>query len=78
MPGGRGVGRGSGGIGRGSGSGRGGGMGSTGKCVCMKCGYSTIKKAGIPCIDERCPTCGNVLFREGGTHYNKAKKNKEV
>jgi len=67
-------GRGGGGSGRRSGSGRGGGMGSLGKCVCVKCGYSSPKKAGIPCMEEKCPKCGNVLLRQDGAHYNKATK----
>ena len=74
MPEGRGSNRTGRGMGRGSGSGRGLGMGIVGNCVCVKCGYSTPKKAGVPCVEERCPKCNNILFREGGEHYNKAKK----
>jgi hypothetical protein len=74
MPGGRGTGRGGGGMGRGSGSGRGMGMGAVGQCVCVKCGYSAPKKAGVPCMEEKCPKCGTILLREGGTHFNRAKK----
>ncbi len=75
MPNGRGSGR-SGGMGRRSGSGGGRGLGPSGKCVCMKCGYSAPKRAGVPCLDERCPTCGAALVREGGAHYQQSVKNK--
>ena len=60
----------------GSGKGKGGGMGFMGNCVCVKCGYSTFKKPGIPCMDETCPKCGAVLLREGGKHHKKAVKSK--
>ena len=67
-----------GGRGRGSGGGR--GLGVSGNCVCMKCGYSASKRAGIPCLDERCPTCGAALVREGGAHHQQSlkKSNKEA
>jgi len=42
-------------------------------CICIKCSYTSIKKRGIPCMEEKCPTCGAVLLREGGYHYQKAK-----
>lgn len=64
-----------GGRGRGSGGGR--GLGAYGTCVCLKCGYSMVKKAGKPCLDERCPTCGTALVREGGTHFQQSVKNKK-
>jgi hypothetical protein len=67
-------GRGGSGGGRRSGSGRGRGMGPSGDCICVKCGYSSPKKAGVPCLDERCPKCGTALVREGGAHYQQAKK----
>ena len=57
---------------------RGGGLGPVGQCVCVKCGYTIPKKTRVPCMNETCPNCGTVLFREGGTHYLNAKKNKEV
>jgi hypothetical protein len=64
-----------GGRGRGSGGGR--GLGASGRCVCMKCGYSASKNIGIPCLDERCPSCGSALVREGGAHYQQSIKNKK-
>jgi len=76
MPNARGRGRGAGGMGRGSGFGKGRGMGLEGNCVCLKCGFSTTKKANIPCLDERCPSCGITLVREGGEHYIRGMKNK--
>lgn len=57
--------------------GSGGGMGAVGNCVCVKCGYSTTKKPGTPCMQEKCPNCGTVLMREGGNHYNNAVKNRK-
>jgi len=60
------------------------GMGSSGNCVCIKCGYTATKKPGVPCREERCPKCGTALLREGGAHYSaamtamKKKKEKEV
>lgn len=53
------------------------GMGPSGRCVCLKCGYSVPKKAGVPCLDERCPSCGTALVREGGAHYRQGKANKK-
>ena len=63
-----------GGARSGGGRGRGGGMGAVGNCVCVKCGYTTAKKPGIPCLQEKCPHCGSVLMREGGKHYQQAVK----
>ncbi len=60
------------------GKGKGEGMGPIGNCVCVKCGYSTSKKPGIPCMDEKCPECGTVLLREGSPHYIIAKKKQET
>jgi ribosomal protein S27AE len=64
-----------GGGGRGGGGrGRGGGMGARGNCICVKCGYTAAKKPGTPCMQEKCPNCGSVLLREGGSHYQQAVK----
>jgi len=65
------------GGGMGGGGGRGSGMGAVGNCICVKCGYTAPKKAGIPCMQEKCPDCGAVLMREGGSHYNQAVKQKK-
>ena len=47
--------------------------GMSDRCICIKCGHTSIKKRGIPCMEEKCPTCGAVLLREGGYHHQKAK-----
>lgn len=52
------------------------GMGTTGECVCVKCGYTVKKEAGIPCLKVKCPVCGSVLLRKGGRHYNDAMEKK--
>ena len=62
MPGGRGIGSNEGGMGRGSSYGSDLDMGATGKYVCMKCGYSIPKKAGIPCMDEYAQSAGLYCF----------------
>jgi hypothetical protein len=67
--GGGGRGQGDGGMGSGSGRGGFGGLGAGGLCVCPKCGYQTPHQAGTPCLDERCPTCGVALVREGSPHH---------
>lgn len=65
------------GAGRGMGSGRGGGMGPSGNCICLKCGYAVSKRAGLPCLEEKCPRCGSALVREGGAHHQQSVKNKK-
>lgn len=85
---GRGIGKGRGqgqGIDRGSGRGMGNPegqhLGPSGVCACPKCGFEKVHKMGVKCMDEKCPNCGSVLLRKGGTHYKKAvekfKKNRE-
>ena len=80
MPGqGRGQGRGQGmkagqGSGRGGGGGRGGsgaggGMGGGGFCICLKCGRRVPHQPGVPCLQERCPSCGVAMVREGSPHH---------
>ncbi|MEN8153451.1 MAG: ferredoxin [Acidobacteriota bacterium] len=71
-----GRGRGQGGGGRRSQSGN-SGLGPSGNCACVKCGYSSPKEPRVPCMDRKCPDCGAVLFREGGSHYLSAMKNKK-
>jgi hypothetical protein len=59
---------------------QGGGMGSGGFCVCPKCDYRAPHRRGIPCQDERCPTCGAKLLREGSYHHElliEKRKNRE-
>ena len=53
-------------------------MGSGGYCVCPKCGKKGPHQRGIPCQDERCPTCGVKMLREGSDHYLLWLKKKKV
>lgn len=53
-----------------------GGMGSGGFCLCLKCGYRTPHKAGVPCMELKCPQCGKALMREGSEHYKLAAEKK--
>ena len=69
---GRGQGRGAqtGGLRRGgSAGGEGGGMGGGGFCICPKCGQREPHRPGMPCIQERCPSCGVAMVREGSPHH---------
>ena len=45
------------------------GLGSGGHCVCPKCGGRFPHRTGVPCQDERCPTCGAKMLREGSSHH---------
>lgn len=47
----------------------GGGMGSTGNCVCLGCGATAPHSPGVPCREQRCPTCGKAMIREGSQHH---------
>jgi hypothetical protein len=51
--------------------------GMKGYCICVKCGFKSNKKPGLPCMEEKCPQCGAVLLREGGDHHLSAVKNKD-
>jgi len=61
-----------GGHGRHGGGGGVGGMGSGGSCVCVACGEKVPHRPGTPCMEERCPKCGKVMFREGSAHHQAA------
>ena len=70
----QGSGRGGGrGQGRGRGMGRGlkggAGLGAEGFCICPKCGQRTVHRPGVPCLEERCPSCGVAMVREGSAHH---------
>jgi hypothetical protein len=62
---GRGMGRG-GGQGGGGGRGRGGGfaMGPGGNCVCPSCGTTAPHQVGVPCNQQKCPKCGQMMTRQ--------------
>ncbi len=40
-----------------------------GNCICIGCNQVIPHRAGKPCREERCPTCGKALMREGGYHH---------
>ena len=63
-----GAGAGKGGAGR-AGKARHGGLGAEGSCICLMCGHRIPHEPGMPCIEERCPTCGVALVREGSPHH---------
>lgn len=50
---------------RGSGRVRGRGFGPGGQCVCPFCGTDAPHKAGIPCLETKCPKCGASMTRAG-------------
>lgn len=44
-------------------------LGPGGDCVCPRCGAKVPHRRGVRCSDERCPTCGIGLLREGSEHH---------
>ena len=59
------------GLGRGSGRGFGGrgrmggfAAGSSGNCVCPKCGHKESHQTGVPCYQKKCPNCQSLMTRE--------------
>ena len=62
---GRGLGQGVGrGLGRGPGGRMGGaGLGPGGVCKCSKCGHQETQVRGQPCMNKKCPKCGNLMAR---------------
>jgi hypothetical protein len=44
-------------------------MGQGGWCVCVACGHREPHRAGVPCREGRCPTCGKAMLREGSAHH---------
>lgn len=64
-----GAGRGRGGRGNRGRGGCGSSLGAGGACICPKCGQRFPHNAGIPCIEERCPSCGVAMVREGSPHH---------
>ena len=45
------------------------GMGALGHCMCPRCGLRVPHRPGIRCGEERCPTCGVTMLREGSEHH---------
>lgn len=39
------------------------GLGPGGSCVCQACGFQVPHEQGIPCIQVRCPRCGQPMDR---------------
>ena len=44
-------------------------LGPVGFCICPKCGEKIAHRRGVPCQDERCPSCGAKMLREGSEHH---------
>lgn len=38
---------------------------AAGQCICERCGYQA-DDAGLPCFQQRCPSCGTLLERRYG------------
>ncbi|MCK5176711.1 MAG: DUF134 domain-containing protein [Candidatus Aenigmarchaeota archaeon] len=32
-------------------------------CRCPRCDYEESKKTGVPCAENKCPKCGNMMIR---------------
>ena len=47
-------------------------------CVCTECGEGIKHKIGIPCLEEKCPTCGANMVRVGSYHYRKWQKEQAI
>lgn len=44
-------------------------LGPVGFCICPKCGEKIAHRRDIPCQEERCPSCGAKMLREGSEHH---------
>jgi len=44
-------------------------MGQGGSCICPKCETRIDHRNGVRCQDERCPSCGAKMLREGSEHH---------
>lgn len=54
------------GAGFGNRKGRMGGIaaGPSGKCICQNCGATAPHQMGIPCTQQKCPRCNNLMVRK--------------
>ena len=52
-------------------------LGPAGNCVCLACGATKPHVPGVPCMQERCPSCGKAMMREGSTHHLASVANQE-
>jgi hypothetical protein len=43
--------------------------GPGGDCICLGCGARVCHRAGVRCIEERCPHCGKAMVREGSVPH---------
>ena len=49
-------------------------MGEGGYCICLKCEIRLEHIKGNPCQAEKCPECGEQMFRENSYHHLNKKK----
>ncbi|OPY69956.1 MAG: hypothetical protein A4E57_00834 [Syntrophorhabdaceae bacterium PtaU1.Bin034] len=42
---------------------RGRGAGPGTEVVCSRCGTKAPKERGVPCFEQKCPTCGSAMAR---------------
>ncbi len=47
-------------------------------CICPECGVKIPHRRGIPCQNEKCPDCGNEMFREGSFHHKQWMKKQKA
>ncbi|MEN8121195.1 MAG: DUF134 domain-containing protein [Bacteroidota bacterium] len=49
-------------------------MGIGGFCICLKCEIRLEHIKGHPCQTQKCPECGELMFRENSYHHLSLKK----
>lgn len=52
-------------------------MGGGGRCICPKCDEVIPHRDGVRCHDERCPSCGSRMLREGSHHHQLLQQKRE-